>query len=299
MKSLNRIFIAVVAVLLCVGCTQDGTSDNASQVSNQQVSLSFFETSLQPLQEKRSLTRADDSGSGTALTNTAFTYLHIALIPVNGQGKTIILQQSKSEVAENFGHVKLSVPIGEYHLVAVASKNAQVQINSLTEIIFPDKVTDMGYMNMKIDVKSGNNSYSCALKRAVAKFMITDTGNRSADITSLIFHLSGNCSNKLNPTTGLAADISDVNPVVAAGSSNKYVAFVFLSSAEEKNIHVSVELKNVEGTTLKTLNFENVHMKTNYVTEYKGALYDLSGMADFTFSDGDFIDSGTGKTFGE
>lgn len=297
MKSLNRIFIAVVAVLLCVGCTQDGANDNASQVSNQQVSLSFFETSLQPLQEKQALTRADESG--TVLKNSPFTYLNIALIPVNGQGKTIILQQSKSEVAENFGHVKLSVPIGEYHLVAVASKNAQVQINSLTEIVFPDKVTDMGYLNMKIDVKSGNNSLNCALKRAVAKFMITDTGNRSADITNLVFHLSGNCSNKLNPTTGLAADISDVNPVVAAGSSNKYVAFVFLSSAEEKNIHVSVELKNAAGTTLKTLNFENVHMKTNYVTEYKGALYDLSGMADFTFSDGDFIDSGTGKTFGE
>lgn len=298
MKSLNRIFIAVVAVLLCVGCTQDGANDNASQVSNQQVSLSFFETSLQPLQAKQALTRADESG--TALKNSPFTYLNIALIPVNGQGKTIILQQSKSEVAENFGHVKLSVPIGEYHLVAVASKSAQVQINSLTEIIFPNRVTDMGYMKMKIDVKSGNNSLNCALKRAVAKFMITDTGKRSANITNLVFHFSGNCSNKLNPTTGLAADISDVNPVVEiAGSSNKYVAFVFLRSAEEKNIKVGVELKNAAGTTLKTLNFENVHMKTNYVTEYKGALYDLSGMADFTFSDGDFIDSGTGKTFGE
>ncbi len=66
-----------------------------------------------------------------------------------------------------------------------------------------------------------------------------------------------------------------------------------------KNIKVGVELKNAAGTTLKTLSFENVHMKTNYVTEYKGALYDMSGTADFTFSDGDFIDSGTGKTFGE
>ena len=298
MKSLNRIFIAVVAVLLCVGCTQDGISDNASQVSNQQVSLSFFETSLQPIQEKQALTRVDESG--TALKNSPFTFLNIALIPVSGQGKTIFLQQSKSGVAEDFGHVKLSVPIGEYHLVAVASKSAQVQINSLTEIIFPDRVTDMGYLKMKIDVKSGNNSLNCALKRAVAKFMITDTGNRSANITNLVFHFSGNCSNKLNPTTGLAADISDVNPVVEiAGSSNKYVAFVFLRSAEEKNIKVGVELKNAAGTTLKTLSFENVHMKTNYVTEYKGALYDLSGMADFTFSDGDFIDSGTGKTFGE
>ena len=73
MKSLNRIFIAVVAVLLCVGCTQDGANDNASQVSNQQVSLSFFETSLQPIQEKQALTRADESG--TALKNLSLIHI--------------------------------------------------------------------------------------------------------------------------------------------------------------------------------------------------------------------------------
>ena len=53
-----------------------------------------------------------------------------------------------------------------------------------------------------------------------------------------------------------------------------------------------------EGSLLKSLSFENVHLKTNYVTKYTtGDLFGVSSSADFTFSDAEFMDSGTGKNF--
>ena len=41
-----------------------------------------------------------------------------------------------------------------------------------------------------------------------------------------------------------------------------------------------------------------VHLKTNYVTKYTtGDFFGVSSSADFTFSDAEFMDSGTGKNF--
>ena len=45
----------------------------------------------------------------------------------------------KRETADNFGHVSMRVPVGEYDMVAVASKNADVKINSVTEVVFPTR----------------------------------------------------------------------------------------------------------------------------------------------------------------
>lgn len=43
---------------------------------------------------------------------------------------------------------------------------------------------------------------------------------------------------------------------------------------------------------------KDVHLKTNYVTKYTiGDLFGVSNSADFTFSNAEFMDSGTGKNF--
>ena len=113
------------------------------------------------------------------------------------------------------------------------------------------------------------------------------------------FRISGNCSNKWNPTTGLAADVSVVTPTIEMSNTySRFNAYVFLSSAEEENIKVDVEMLDSEGSLLKSLSFENVHLKTNYVTKYTtGDLFGVTSSADFTFSDAEFMDSGTGKNF--
>ena len=184
-------------------------------------------------------------------------------------------------------------------MVAVASKNADVKINSVTEVVFPNKVTDMAAVCQKIMVKEGNNTFNCNMKRSVAKFTIENTGAKTDVVKNMKFRISGNCSNKWNPTTGLAADVSVVTPTIEMSNTySRFNAYVFLSSAEEENIKVDVEMLDSEGTPLKSLSFENVHLKTNYVTKYTtGNLFGVSSSADFTFSDAEFMDSGTGKNF--
>ena len=62
--------------------------------------------------------------------------------------------------------------------------------------------------------------------------------------------------------------------------------------------NADVKMLDSEGTLPKCLSFENVHLKTNYVTKYTtGDFFGVSSSADFTFSDAEFMDSGTGKNF--
>ena len=290
-----------IALLVSAGCTtENGDGNESSHVANQQVSLSFYQVTMQSLENSQAKTRADESSTSTALKNSPFTYLDISLIPINGTGKTIVFRQVKAEMADNnFGHVSMRVPVGEYNMVAVASKNADVKINSVTEVVFPNKVTDMAAVCQKIMVKEGSNTFNCDMKRSVAKFTIENTGARTDVVKKMKFRFSGNCSNKWNPTTGLAADVSVVTPTIEVDKTiSRLHAYVFLSSAEEENIKVDVEMLDSEGTPLKSLSFENVHLKTNYVTKYTtGDLFGVSSSADFTFSDAEFMDSGTGKNF--
>ena len=297
-KSVNLVLAFVL--LLLVGCTGNEAMDSSSQVSNQQVTLSFFEASIRPMQSpQKVLSRAGDEGS-KALKDCSFTYLHLVLIPTNGKEKAVDLVQDKTTEGDNFGKVSIKVPVGEYNMIAVASKNQDVQINSANEVVFPEKVTDMAYVNEKIVVKTGSNTFSSLLKRAVAKFTIENTGAKSNDASQLVFHLSGNCSNKLNPTTGFAADNSQIDPVVTINESyTKFSVYAFLSSADEKNIKVDVDVKDKNGNLLKSLSFSNVNLKVGYITTYSGKLFEQSNTADFTFADTDFADSGAGTTFEE
>lgn len=254
---------------------------------------------MQSLENSQAKTRADESSTSTALKDSPFTYLDISLIPTNGTGKTIVFRQVKAEMADNFGHVSMRVPVGEYDMVAVASKNADVKINSVTEVVFPNKVTDMAAVCQKIIVKEGSNTFNCDMKRSVAKFTIENTGATTDVVKKMKFRFSGNCSNKWNPTTGLAADVSVVTPTIEMNNTiSRLHTYVFLSSAEEENIKVDVEMLDSEGSLLKSLSFENVHLKTNYVTKYTtGDLFGVSSSTDFTFSNAEFMDSGTGKNF--
>ena len=297
--SINSLFMAI-ALLVSAGCTtENGDGNESSHVANQQVSLSFYQVTMQSLENSQAKTRADESSTSTALKNSPFTYLDISLIPTNGTGKAIVFRQVKAEMADNFGHVSMQVPVGEYDMVAVASKNADVKINSVTEVVFPNKVTDMAAVCQKIKVKEGNNAFNCNMKRSVAKFTIENTGSTTDVVKNMKFRISGNCSNKWNPTTGLAADVSVVTPTIEMSNTySRFNAYVFLSSAEEENIKVDVEMLDSEGSLLKSLSFENVHLKTNYVTKYTtGDLFGVTSSADFTFSNAEFMDSGTGKNF--
>lgn len=85
--TINSLFMAI-ALLVSAGCTTENGDDNeSSHVANQQVSLSFYQVTMQSLENSQAKTRADESSTSTALKDSPFTYLDISLIPINGTAK--------------------------------------------------------------------------------------------------------------------------------------------------------------------------------------------------------------------
>ncbi len=287
-------------VLFCTGCTNgDGEVETASQVTNQEVNFSFFQVEMTQMGAQNAKVRGDGDAGAQSLSATAFTQLDVVLYSVKDKDVSYSFHQNKTDNADEFGSVTMKVPVGEYTMVAVADKNGNVRFNSLQEVEFVNKVTDMAYICQKITVKQGSNNFSCSLQRAVAKLRFTNTGDRGGDVNSLTFHLSGNVSNKFNPTTGLAVGTNEWS-VTLSDLKTSFSVYAFLPSQEEqKTISVSLDVNDADGNVLKTLSFSDVSMKVNYCTNYKGDIFGMTSAASFTFGSGDFVDYGDAVTFEE
>lgn len=301
-------FVFSAAVLFFTGCTSGNDGEaTTSQVSNQDVNFSFFQVEMTPMGTQGAKTRGDGDSGAQSLSSSVFTKLDVYLYSVSEKDKdnVVSFQQNKTDNATEFGNVSMKVPVGEYTMVAVASKDGNVQFNSLQEVEFLNKVTDMAYICQKITVKQGSNNYNCSMQRAVAKLMFVNTGTRGNDVKNITLHLSGNVSNKFNPTTGLAAGANDItlthtgiNKLWTTGES--YIFYAFLSNEEEqKSISLTLDASDADGNVLKTLSFSDVSMKVNYCTTYKGDIFGLTSAASFTFGSGDFVDYGDAVTFDE
>ena len=71
--SITSLFMAI-ALLVSAGCTTENGDDNeSSHVANQQVSLSFYQVTMQSLENSQAKTRADESSTSTALKDSPFT----------------------------------------------------------------------------------------------------------------------------------------------------------------------------------------------------------------------------------
>ena len=117
-KPFTSLFMAI-ALFVSAGCTtENGDGNESSHVANQQVSLSFYQVTMQSLENSQAKTRADESSTSTALKNSPFTYLDISLIPTNGTGKAIVFRQVKAEINKqvmndlNTEYVEVSAHVG-------------------------------------------------------------------------------------------------------------------------------------------------------------------------------------------
>lgn len=297
---MKKIIFSLVVSLFFISCTNNVNEEGASNTEYQSVSLSFFQTSISSMDGAKSMSSRVDEETSKSLASTEFTNLDVVVYPTyTSYTKTFEVHQTKTDASSTFGSVSINLPVGDYILVAVASKCTNLKFTSQNEIEFPDKVTDMGFIRLPISVKKGSNSFSGILQRCVSKFKLTNNKDSSPNATSLKFHISGNCSNKFNPSSGNAVGTSGVEPTVTISSNKSHSVYVFLSSDEEKQINVSVDVLNSQNAILKTLTFDNVTLKKNCCTEYTGGVFTQDNTAAFTFTTTDFQDSGAGKDFGQ
>lgn len=302
MKQRFLLGLCVLASVFVTGCSTDDATTN-SPVTNfsemQDVSLSFYDVSMRPIGEGMTQTRADDN-------SPAFTRLDVKLLSENES--YLYRQYYSKDDAENFGKLQIKVPVGDYQMVAIASKYTDedsVGIASTSSVTFPsDKLTDMQQAVVPVTVKAGaTNNVSASLKRTISKFSIKCTDAIPGNAETIRFSVTGNCGTSLNPTTGNGIEKGGYQRTISSYSkTNKgligmeYNIYLLLSSDEEK-VTINVSVLDAAGNSLNSWNFTDVGMKQGYVTVYKGALFSKDTSLNFVIDTKAIRESGYGKDF--
>ncbi len=290
--------------------------NESSQVINHEVSISFFEKSIEDISSfsgasaaRLHSTRADKETSLAACHR--FSELEVALIPFESENdlRYVIRQDS---LDEDFGKVSFNVPTGSYHMVAIAAKTAmpltsgRISIKSISEARFANnKVTDMVYAYKDIIVSSekNNQSFDASLIRGVSAFVLSSTINTPENISSESIELTGGCGVVFNPSTGkckseeTVAYSAEWNPRKYKYDTLYFTVYTLLTDDDVKNIHVKSQAKDKNGKVIKECNFTDVHLVKGKQTRYSGNFFNNTSSATFTVTSAQFGDSGYSKDF--
>lgn len=298
---LKGLFLAILFASMCA-CSSDDVK-TWSPVETSVVNFSFFDASVEEF-----ATRADDVDSKS--WTTFFKRLDIAIFPVDKSKNDSVYRVKQLSSDSDFGTLSIRLPIGQYTMVAVASKNdTGVTIQSPTQAEFlGDIVSDMAYVCQSIQVNSGVTSVNGLLKRSLTKMILKSADRITSNIGKIELTYHGFLSKSFNPTTGYgiksATETTFERTFVFTDKNRPVDDYILLSfysfiPDDMEEITVGVKVYDVGGEVLKTLQFDNVKLQQNHVTTYKGPLFTSGSMFDFTFDNVDFKKSDYDVEFGD
>lgn len=303
----------LLTVLCLSSCSKE---DNVmfsptSQVENHEVSFDFFEESITPLEStEKARTRADASQASALKNSHIFSELEVCLIPKGmEQDSGYVVRQDSLD--DDFGRVKMSVPAGEYTLVAVAAKtnlkqSGNIKILGTTEMRFPnDAITDMAYATQDLTITKETNSQSqnIAIKRGVSCFVLRANDDIPDDAASEEFTITGNCGTVFNPSTGFCKTTAPIKKTLTFDAKKQqlkgiyFMVYALLGSNDVSDLKVTATSKDKNEKDIKTCSFDNVHLLIGMKTQYTGPIFSYPNGINFTISNATFEDSGYGKEF--
>lgn len=296
---LKGLFLAILLASMCACSGDDAVT--STQVKTSVVNFSFFDASVEEF-----ATRADDADSKS--WKKYFKRLDIAIFPVDESKNASVYHVKQLSTDSDYGTLSIRLPIGEYTMVAVASKSdTGVSIESPSLATFlGDAAVDMAYVCQAIHVKSGTTSANCLLKRSLTKMVLQSSDALASNVGKVEITYKGFLSKSFNPTTGYGVkgeteETFSKSFTFADGDKGRTVLLSFYSFIPEdvEQISVGVKVYDVQGEILKELLFDNVKLQLNHVTTYKGPLFTSGSMFDFTFDNVDFKKSDYDVEFGD
>jgi len=294
MKDFLSMGLMLVSGLALLGsCATDNVTAESSQVTNQEVSITCFEKGMADIGAVG--TRADTPPS--LKSTRSFSELEVALIPIDEEEDSGYVVRQDSTMSD-FGKVKLEVPLGKYHMIAVAAgtpnlKKGRVTIQSCSEITFPDDTpTDMVYTYKQITVSASKSkqAYDATLTRGVSAFRLAPTDFPTTDITSEKITITGNCGTAFNPMTGKCVTYNGTSRLSTFDVSKiekqpvYFQLYTFLGEDDVSDLQVDAQAFDKSNKMVRYLHFDNVHLEKTKITIYTGTVFSSDNSANFTVS---------------
>ena len=301
-KFMWGLFLTILVASIC-GCSSDEFVNQRSQVTYAEVHVGFFQKSMTAL--SKPTTRVDETDQVNL--KKAFTRLDVVFIPKDkafGAVKDTGYSFSQKNTDEDFGKLSIKLPVGSYYMVAIASKAvSSVSVSNSMIVTFPDnKVTDMAYAYQEVVLGKDGASVDGNLKRAAAKFLLKATDEKGANVKTFKISFNGKCNSEFDATKGVAVDDGNFTyahsyDIEALNPKGLKFAVYVLPVTDTEKFTVDINLLDKNGEELKSLHFEDVSLKQNYVTTYTGKVFSTTVEGTFGISSENYISQGGDISF--
>lgn len=279
-KMKNNLFFAAFVLLVAASCTNNTISvDDNQNLVPVRVHVEGFSVS----QEMFPGTRAGQDIS----EYTGVKTITVAFYTSEGteQSKTTQMRASLP-AGDTFGDFSLSLPMGSYTMVVLASgSDYAMTLTSPTQAGFDaqeEHVRETFAATQAVNVSSNEAvNINATLSRIISKVMVVSTDNRTADVANIRTTFSAGGTG-FNPTTGFATTntgfSNTVRGSVVANSPSSATNYLFLAT-DEQMLNVTIETLDADGAVLFSKTVNNVPLRRNRVTTLTGAMFTNTGIA--------------------
>ena len=264
---MKNLLFATLAVAAFTACSKDTTAFDVSPVEETAVTFHVqgdFTLSTSPM--TRSL-----EADGKAMTDIwLFDYKDGTLVQS--------IHQTSSE--SDFGEPTLTLPYGQHHIYAVASRGTSAVTDTEAHTIVFGRILDTFWTDHALTVSATTTATATlALDRVVTKlsFATTDpipTGTARVDITPHTWYYG------LDYLTAQPTDPSEDEPhsiTIPSDFINTTTTFSIFSfsSATEWTTPVTVESYTSTNAVTATVTIPSAPFKANRITQYTGAMWSI------------------------
>lgn len=268
MRKLLYVLIAL-CTLVFTSCQKFAFGEDEEQQKDGSTKVTF---NIQPYEQKpfsTAKTRATD-------ITTLCTRLHLAIY--KGGERIKYISQKKSD--NDFGQLSTTLSPGTYKAVIIAhSQSRNPTSTNIEKISFTGDLTDTFLWTAELTVEPDgvDEQIDVNMHRVVAMVRFITTDNIPDNIASLEFYYTGG-SSTINATNGIGCVNSKQRATrsITDDMKGKPATFeIFTFPKDDENLlKIVITGKDANGNDVFTRTLENVPIKRNQITEYKGKMFD-------------------------
>lgn len=286
----KNIIFALLALLLATSCSQE----SANEVNNNDtlVPVTVHVDGFSVSQEDFAPTRTPSSLESYSNINAVMLAFYA--------GSTEVYKTVQLKGDATFGSFTLSLPMGNYTMVAIAYNNhetASFGLTSPTAAAYAgEHAFDTFVKTQAVNITNTTPvDISATLNRINSLLKVVSTDGKTADVTNVRMTLSAG-GRSFNPTTGLATvNTGFANTVSTSnnpGTTTSSLTYFFLAD-DEQTLNVTIETLNAGGDVLRTTTVNDVPFKRNRRTVLTGPMYNDVNLAGSFLVETDWLDDVT------
>ena len=212
------------------------------------------------------------SGGGVTIKFSPSDYFSRLNVSIFDSIGNKVASDAQRSTDKNYGLIELDLPNGKYRIAAILHNTEKsVSISDVNKVVFSGSLGDIHSYYDSLEINDGSSTYNIETQRSVGMFrIILENDNIPSDVNTYTITYTG--SKSLNLITGCGvtkAKQTDTKNVVSGTDTLNYY---LLPGANDLKYKITLTAY-ANNTEIATYIFEDVIIRTNEITAYRGKLF--------------------------